>query len=105
MGTMAKTSFEEHIAVLDQWASPDLDYDEIGKMLVASLIRKALPELQEAGTRRSGTHHVTLSLRLRAETPEGGVRPLACCVCDEEGGGDGGTIIICRGPCCKIVMQ
>jgi hypothetical protein len=95
MMTSSDAAVAAHIASLDRYRVEGVDFETIGKIVVASVVSRSRNERQvdDQGHR---VLEARLSMRLKID-PDGAI----CCVCEiEEEAGTHPDIIICRGPCC-----
>ena len=97
MSDVAIGSYEQHVAILETVDVSKVAFDEIGRVVLASVLR----QYQNPATLESdsdGFVELTHSVEISAKFHIGGVVPDCCCVCER-------SIIICRGECCEEVLS
>jgi hypothetical protein len=94
--------FAEYIQILDNVDVEKIDFSEIGRMVLASLLRRS-PKPDSMTPDADGFVKVSSSIGIAAKFHVGGIVPDCCCICEVESD-DTITpdIIICRGPCCEV---
>ncbi|MGH6825722.1 hypothetical protein [Methyloceanibacter sp.] len=96
MPALNDAQLAEHVAILNKVKlDKGLDYETIGKMVVASILRENEENMRTQKPDSKG--HVLLKSNLR-HSARVHMDPtiVVCCICED------GPIIICRGACCDF---